>query len=424
MEKELQTINGIKIYDYRNKKIGSFALSLFLKRGAMFDSEEESGTAHLFEHAVFRHLNHLYSGNLYKKLDSSGLAIDAVTTYHYIQFEITGAAAHFSEAAKILTDIFLPFSFGKNELDPEKDRVKAEIRENGDSTSLGTFCDKIVWENGALSQSISGTAKTVNGIGIKKLSNLQKEMLSAENVFFYAAGNFSDQSLDELIALTEALTLKSSDPVECVVSAPANFGNRNREVHIKNSTYTCVQMCFDIPVSSRNLPALYLLYDIIFAGNTALMHDALSEQSGLIYSFNSGFDTYKNLSALYFSFDIRKDKLYRSIEESMKVFASVSENVEEYIKYALPEYTDNYAMTEDSPSKLTSIFGFESHILDLPYRSADERKSAFASVTAEDLRKLAKQIFRPECLTLTIKANKKTTDKERLRSYIDLLNRA
>ena len=48
MEKELQTINGIKIYDYRNKKIGSFALSLFLKRGAMFDSEEESGTAHLF----------------------------------------------------------------------------------------------------------------------------------------------------------------------------------------------------------------------------------------------------------------------------------------------------------------------------------------------------------------------------------------
>ena len=108
----------------------------------------------------------------------------------------------------------------------------------------------------------------------------------------------------------------------------------------------------------------------------------------------------------------------------MKVFASVSDNVEEYIKYAIPEYTDNYAMTEDSPSKLTSIFGFESHILDLPYRSAEERKKAFAAVTAEDLKKLAKQIFRPECLTLTLKATKKTTDKERLRSYVDLMHRA
>lgn len=423
MEKHLKAANGISIYEYRNQRIGGFSLSLFLKRGAMFEAEDECGSSHLFEHTVFRNINKDYEGNLYKKLDSLGLSMDAITTYHYVQFEISGAAAHFTDAVCILTSIFTPFKLTNAELKPEKERVKAEIRESGDATSLGCFCDKLVWENGALSRSISGTAGAVEKFGVTAMSKLQKKMLAPENVFVYAAGNYTDKDISFLVECLEINDVYHDEPLECTVPLPKRFGNRPREVFIKNSTYTMVQMCFDVPLPAENLPALYLMCDILFTGNTALIHDALSEKSGLIYGFTHCLDVYQNASTLYLTYEVRSDKLYKSVEEAMRVFATVGEKAHEYLCFAKPEYIDNYALIEDSPTGLTAKLAYEGHILGLPYRSAEERKNAFASVTADDIRDIAEAIFRPECLTLALKANKKKTDTEKLLKATELLKR-
>ena len=422
MEKTHITKNGITVYGYRNDRIGGFSLSLYVRHGAMFETEEDSGSSHLFEHMVFRHLNKLYGGNLYKKLDSLGLSFEAVTTYHYVHFELSGAASHFTDAAKIISDIFLPFTLTGAEIKPEKDRIKAEIRENGDATSLGYFCDRIVWENGSLARSISGSAKNVEKLGVTALRQLQKKMLTAENVFLYAAGNYTDSDMEALSALIEKVQFDHALPLECTVTLPKSFGNRPREVFVKNSVYTIVQMCFDVPLPSENLPALCLLCDMLFTGNTALIHDALSERSGLVYSFTNYLDIYKNASTVSLTYEVRSDKLYKSVEEAFKVFATVAENAEEYLKYALPEYTDNYVLVEDSTSGLTSKFAYEAHILGLPYRSAEERRNAYAAVTAEDIKRIARTVFRPENLTLTMKANKKNTNTEKLLKAIDILN--
>ena len=421
MEKTYKTANGINIYDYRNNRIGGFSLSLFFRRGAMFETESESGSSHLFEHMVFRHLNKLYGGNLYKKLDSLGLSLDAITTYHYVQFEFSGASSHFPDAAAILSDILLPFTFTNADIKPEKERVKAEIRESGDATSLGYFCDKLVWENGALSRSISGTAGTVEKLGVTALRSLREKFLTAENTFVYATGNYTDSDIKNLSTLLETHSLAKGEMLQCTADLPKSFGNRPREVFIKNGTYTMVQMCFDVPLSSEYLPSLYLMCDVLFTGNTALIHDALSEKSGLVYSFSHCLDVYKNASTLYLTYEVRSDKLYKSVEEALKVFATVGEKAEEYLKYALPEYTDNYALIEDAPSGLTAKFAYETHILGLTYKSAEERKNAFASVTAENIRKIAKIIFRPECLTLAMKSNKKKTDVQKLLDLTDIL---
>jgi len=423
MERTHKTANGINIYDYRNNRIGGFSLSLFFKRGSMFESEEENGSSHLFEHMVFRHLNKLYNGELYKKLDSLGLSMEAITTYHYVQFEFSGAGTHFRDAARILSDIFLPFTMTGAEIKPEKERIKAEIRENGDATSLGYFCDKLVWGNSSLARSISGTAKNVDKIGVNALKELQNKMLTAENIFIYAAGNYTDNDIISLISLLEAYSISHGDALDYTVALPESFGNRPHEVFIKNSVYTVVQASFDIPLPAEKYPALCLLSDMLFTGNTALIHDALSERSGLVYSFTNYLDIYKNASTVYLMYEVRSDKLYKSVEEAMRVFSTAGEKAEEYLKYALPEYTDNYALVEDSTSGLTSKFAFEAHVLDLPYRSAEERKNAFGAITPKEIREIADTVFRPECLTLALKAHKKNTDTEKLLNAVDILKR-
>ena len=258
-------------------------------------------------------------------------------------------------------------------------------------------------------------------LGVTALRSLREKFLTAENVFIYATGNYTDSDIKNLSTLLETHPLAKGEMLQCTADLPKSFGNRPREVFIKNGTYTMVQMCFDVPLSSEYLPSLYLMCDVLFTGNTALIHDALSEKSGLVYSFSHCLDVYKNASTLYLTYEVRSDKLYKSVEEALKVFATVGEKAEEYLKYALPEYTDNYALIEDAPSGLTAKFAYEKHILGLTYKSAEERKNAFASVTAENIRKIAKIIFRPECLTLAMKSNKKKTDVQKLLDLTDVL---
>ncbi|MBQ9115881.1 MAG: insulinase family protein [Clostridia bacterium] len=422
MEQTQYTKNGIPIYSYENPRLESFSLSLFLRAGAMYETEEENGSTHLFEHIVFRHLNELYGGELYKKLDSLGLTLDGSTSCNYVEFNLSGASAHFSDAVRILADIFLPFRFNASAIKAEKDRVKAEIYESGDSSSLHSFTEKIVWEGTALEGRVTGTPGNVSKMGVKRLKELQKKLLACENLFVYAAGGIDKNALTELVELLEKRGIYHAEPLSACAPVPAAFGKRPRTVHIKNSEYTYVRLCFDCHAGARELPELFLLGDILFGGNSSVIHDALSERTGLIYSFYSYVDVYENISEYSLSFEVRSDRLYRSVEEALKTFATVGDHVEEYISYALPEYVDNAVILRDSPSDITSKFAYETHVIGQSYKSIDERKNAFLAVTPEKLRALAQSTFRPENLTLAISASKKKTDIARLCSMIDLLD--
>lgn len=421
MEETFITENGIPIYYYPNNNISGFSLSLYLRAGSMFEAPNERGGTHFFEHAVFRHLNKLYNGELYKLIDSSGLSFDASTGVKYAEFNISGAAKHFPLAARILTDIFIPFDLNDSDLRPEKGRIKAEMREEDNTSSLEHFCTKAVWENTTLSNTVSGNARELDRIGVKKLKLLQKKLLSAENLFFYVSGAVSPSDVQKLSERLAELSVSHTIPLTNTAPIPIKFGAREQQLHVKNANYSAVRICFDCKATSKDLPKLYLLWDMLFSGETSILHDQLSEKKGLIYSFDGYVDTYDNLSLFSLNYEVRSDKLYRSIEQALGAFASVSELAYTHLPYVLPAYTDNAPLLEDSPTAISSTFGYEAHILGQSYRSVYERSNAFNSVSAESIARLANETFRPENITLALKTNKSKLDSEKIYSSINIL---
>lgn len=421
MERTYITKNQINIYYYPNSNVGSFSISLYLRAGSMFESDDQNGSTHFFEHIVFRHLNRIYDGKLYEILDSKGLSFEASTYVNYVEFNITGAAKHFQTAATILSDIFKPFELTEAELRPERGRVKAEMREEDSASSLEHFCASIVWKNTALANNVSGCAKNIDRLGVKKIKVLQKQLLSVGNVFFYVAGNVSEKSILELSELVSNNEIGSSEKNLYLAPLPKDFCARKRDIHIKNANYTAVKMCFDSPLTASSLPTLYLLWDILFGGETSVLHDRLSEKTGLIYSFNGYIDIYENLSSFSLNYEVRGDKLIQSVEQAFHAFSTVSELTEKHLKFVLPQYTDNAPLLKDDPSLITSTFGYECHILSQAYRSTEERSAAFIRVTPDALSKAAKATFRPENLSLTLKAPKSKVSIEKLSSLFDIL---
>lgn len=415
METTFYTKNGVAVHSYKNPKIASFAISLFIRAGSMYESDTENGFAHFFEHIVFRNINNIMNGRLYETLDRCGLYFNAATYVNYIEFTVSGASRHFEDAAKIISLVLSPFVLPTSEINVEKKRIKAEIRED-DESSLDRFSDGEVYKGTALARPITGKCPDVDGFGIKKLKAERKRFLTKENIFFYVGGCFKDKDIGLLSSLIEKNEIYSGETFSNVAPVPSGFGRRDCSVVVKNSAVTSVKLSFDVKNDGCTLPEIFCLTDALFAGESCPMYRELSENTGLIYSYDEALSCFENVSFLSVSYDVRADKLMKSLETVIKILAKAKIDAGRRLGLITPAYTDNAYIMLDSAETICSDFGYYNHILGCRYYSVSDRISAFSGLSEERITSLAQKVFIPDGLVIAIKGNKKKIDTEEIKA--------
>ena len=178
MERRTVCKNGIEIFDYKNPNIHGFFVSLFLRAGCMYESDSERGITHFLEHILVRNVNKLSDMNLYRTLDRCAMNFNASTYSEMVQFYVSGASRHFGKGIEILDKLFSPIALTKGEVDAERRRIKAEIRENDDKSSLSAFSSERVFSGTSLAFSITGTNKSVDSISAKRLEEYRKRVFT------------------------------------------------------------------------------------------------------------------------------------------------------------------------------------------------------------------------------------------------------
>ncbi len=420
MEKKLTADNEIDIYWYPNRQTHSFCLSLYVRAGVLYESEEENGITHFLEHVLFRNINHLMNGRMYREIDKLGLYFNGVTYKEFMQLYIIGAPEHFRQAADILLRAFEPVALPVSELETEKQRVKSEIREADEFKSLDYFAGTFVWEKTPLSRSILGSRGTVSRFSCRKIAAYQRNVLSPGNVFFYVTGNVTDEEIEYLARQAEKLSFAPDTGTETerrrnMAPVPERFGRRDGRIHVKNSSYCMIQFSYDLFAERFTGAELALLYDILFSGENSLMHQELSEKRGLIYSFSPALEKYCNIGRLCFTYEVARKDLLRSLQVVRESLSAVGTDMEERLSLVLPEYTDNAYMVYDDNENFNWQRVYESHIMGDKSRSIEETKAAFLQVSPDRLRAMAGEIFAADNLVLCIKGDRKRVDEEEIR---------
>lgn len=417
-EKEYQTAHGVPVYVLPSPHLHSFALSLYVRGGAIFEEAGCYGISHFIEHLVFRSINRYMDGALYKTLDRLGLSVEGVTYREFLQFTVTGAPAHFATAAKILALALAPLNLTKEDIDTERARIKAEIREEGERTSLDFFTDRILYGEGhPLSRTITGTAGDLNRMTAPLLKEQKEALFSRENLFFYLSGALPDGAVDTLLAETAGYSPKAGKAQKRALPLPDGYFQRNAAVHIKGSDKTLVRLSFDVDTARYTDAELTLLYDILFGdGEECFFHQALSERTGMIYAFRGYMDLYPRLGSIGVSYEIPAQGLVPSLSLALDAIRRTKTDSVCALPFVRAAYTDNAAFLLDDAQALGFNRAYERYILSLPYPTLRHRADAYASVTGERLSEIAKEIFRPENATLTLKSRR--ADKDALREML------
>jgi predicted Zn-dependent peptidase len=338
-----------------------------------------------------------------------------------VQFYMSGASRNFNHAASIFARLFSSIVLEKADIAAERKRIKAEIRESDEKNSLLTFTNGITHKGTSLEGSIVGTNPVIDKITKRRLEEYRKEVFTANNVFVYVTGNFTDDDLSKLSEEIEKYAIEIGVERENFAPVPENFGKRPNEVYIKNADFTMVRFTFDLDMQKLGVPETDLLYDILLSGYASKFFIEMSEDRGLFYDINGALERYRNIGEIYFYYEVKEQDVYEAIKITVDILNGIKKNLLDEASLMKAPYVDNAYNLFDDNREFNFTFAYDRHIMKLPYASLDERIEAYKAVTPERIREAACEIFRPENLTLTLKGKKKKIDSERIENIIEAL---
>ncbi len=422
MEKKYMTDKGVEVYAYKNPSLHGFLISLFVRAGSMFETPENNGITHFFEHVAIRNVNKLMDGDLYSELDRLGVEFNASTYYEMVQFYVSGASDSFAFGADALCRILSPIVLTRSEIDSERKRIKAEIREGNDKSSLVNFSSGIVHEGTSLALPITGSVTSVNNITLARLEEHRKSITVKENIFFYVTGSFTDEDISTLFECIDKHDIGSGKRNENMAPVPHNFLKRDASIAVKSSDYAMVRFTFDLDMSLLSVPETDLIYDILLSGYNSRFFIEMSEVRGLFYDLGGSVEHYRNLGELYFSYELRERDIYEAVRLTVDILKDLKSTLLDERNCMKRGYVDNAYMLLDDSRELGFTMAYDNHIMELGYDGIDSRIEAYRGVTPEHIRAAACRIFRSENLTLTLKGNKKKIDTEKLKQIIRTLD--
>ncbi|MCQ4637269.1 insulinase family protein [Anaerovorax odorimutans] len=423
MEQKFVTKNHVEIFSYPGQHLHSFCIGLYLKAGSMYETEEENGVTHFLEHVVIRNINWLMDGQLYPYLDRLGLMFNACTYKEFVQFEITGASKHIREAIDVFVKLFEAIDLPAAEIDIERKRIKAEIREDDERGSLGYFTNEIVWNGTSLVRPITGKSTGLDKMGKGTLRRAHEECFVSNNLFFYVTGRADEADIRYLADAVENCHIKTSSVERTnMAPVPKDFFLRQGRLAIKKSSDTVVRFSFDIDSRKYSQAAYMLLYDILFDCENSKIHQALSEQSGYIYSFDPGLEQYSNIGSLYFQYEVQPLRLLDSVRIVMELFCELKKGIRDELDYVKAVYIDNSELILDHASNLNWTQAYEAHILGHTCSDLAKRREEFICVTPEDIVRLAREIFALNNLTVTVKGKKTKKLEREMREILQQLD--
>ena len=409
------------VYGYKNPNSNSFFLSLFLRAGAMYGDEGIGGITHFLEHIMIRNIDKTMGGALYSTLDKYGIEFNASTYSEMVQFYISGAKDKIDVARKIMMKIFSPIVLSPEEIKREGERIKAEIRENDERSSLATFTSAAVYEGTPLEKTITGTASDISRITKSRLEEYRKRVFTSDNIFFYLTGSFDDGVAEKIAKESAALAEKGGLCHENTAKVPKDFFNRSYDVKIKNADYTMLRMTFDMDMSKYSMAECDILYDMLLGGYNSRFYIELSERRGLCYDVSGAMERYKNIGTFTFSVELKQKDIYEALKIIIDELKSIKSRAADEDSLMKAGYVDNAYMLYDDARELNFTFAYDNHIMDEGYLSLDERRARYAAVTPEKIRAAAAEIFKKKNLTLTMKGRRRAIDASRIKEILEML---
>lgn len=407
--------NQLEIIGEKNIKINKVSMSISFHGGPLYEKKEQLGISNLLKRMLFRNLNGLSQGEIYKRIEKIGGKLKGKVYKNFISFSLTVSPKYFLKGFNIMKEFFGESDWSEKDLEKEKKYILKEMEnkeESFEESLINYYGNKSI-----LALDTIGTPSSVKAISLKELKEFKKLLIQPKNCTFIITGHFFNTEYErierELLAIPNTSGSKAPKANKIVIK---NFENRDRCNHLIKTKKNLldVGLIFDVNTSKYSIYDVKLINKFIGKGYASKLSEKIREELGLTDRIYTKFYFNKDFGRLMIISSFEKANLLAGIEAIAKELKDFSKNIdEEDIDSALVYLTDNRKWLLDDPEALSKDFLFDKYN-DEQVVSIDESIEKYGQVGVKYLKYAVKKIFVSSNLSLVVAYDGKVVKRKDL----------
>jgi predicted Zn-dependent peptidase len=400
--------NGLLVLTESIPHVRSVSMGVWIASGSRDEPLELNGISHFVEHMVFKGTTTRDARQFAREVDSIGGNLDAFTSKENICFNIKVLDENVAPALELLSDLVLHPTFTPEDISREQGVILEEIKMDEDSPDYlvhETFTQKF-WKGNGLGRPTLGTVKSVSSFTQPTVFDFYNSRFTPRNMVFSAAGHLDhDRFVAQVGERFSGLAASTGTPF-AKLPAPATFANITLK---RKKSLEQVQLCLGVPAPPVDSPtryAVYLLNSMLGGGMSSRLFQTIREDRGLAYSIYAETSPFRDTGALSIYAGTSAAKIAEVLRLTLAELRRLKEDTvpEAELKRAKDQLKSNIVLgLESSSSRMSNLARQEMYFK--RFFSVDEIVSAVEAVTAADILSLARQLFRPEAIALTVLGN-------------------
>ncbi|HWJ51673.1 MAG TPA: pitrilysin family protein [Solirubrobacteraceae bacterium] len=407
-EHQITTLDsGVRVVTERVPSVRSVALGFWIATGSVSEHEEQAGISHLLEHMLFRGTETYGSEEIDQIFDSMGAEINAGTDKEATSLYTRVLDRHLDHAFAVMSDMVWHPGFG--ELDAEREVVLEEIAMYEDDPQDRVFdvLGKAIFGTHPLGRPVIGTAQVVGSVTREQLARFHSERYLPGDIVIAAAGSVDHDELVQMARVVEAARVHKDAPssVEDLTQVAhrqhPDFQRRVRFLTKDTEQYHVCVGGAGIGREDERRFALRVLEGVLGGTSSSRLFQEIRERRGLAYSVFSYSNLYAHTGEVGLYVGTRPENL----TEALAVVAQELERCvedpasEEELNRSRENLKGRVVLALESTGARMSRLG-SSVMNGLPILSVNDMIERIDSVTIEQVRELAAQLFTPEHLSV------------------------
>jgi predicted Zn-dependent peptidase len=398
--------NGVVVITEPMEQVRSVSVGIWVRTGSRREPSRVNGITHFIEHMVFKGTERRSAEQIAREVDSVGGMLDAFTSKEMICFNTKVLDEHLPLAFDVLADLVLRPRFDREDIEKEKGVILEEIKMDQDNPDylVHEIFTQGFWRGHGLGLPILGTPKTVRGFDRSAVTGCYRDWFAPQNLVITAAGHLQHQQLLDLVH-KEFAGLQAGGAVASE-KAPRTTAHitlkKKRELE---QAHVCLGVAA-YPMAHEKRFAIALLNNILGGGMSSRLFQNIREKRGLAYAVYSDVSPYRDTGLLSIYVGTALKTVPEVVGLVMAEFRDLKQNpvpaeelrrAKDYLKGSLMLSLESTSARMSNLARQELYFGH--------FFTMDELLASIEQVTAEEVQRIACELFEPRQIAATLLGN-------------------
>lgn len=398
--------NGLRIILAPMKGSRTATAIVMSGTGSRYETARENGLAHFLEHMFFKGTKRRPNAKaISEELDALGSHYNAFTGKDRTAYWAKTSAANLDQALDVVTDIFLNSTLPQKEIEKERGAVIQEIDmyEDMPMRTIDNVFDALLFgDEHPLGRTILGPKENIRSFTRAQFAEYRARHYGPTSTVVCVAGSFDEKRVLAKIEKTFGGLRPSpaSSPVrfEGVPTAP--------RARIKEKKTDQTQLMVGVPAypyGHKDEYPLAVLASLLGGGMSSRLFTEVREKRGLAYSVHAWVDKYPDTGYLAVQAGVEHAKLEEALRVIVEEFGKVAKKAPDAkeLRKVKSYMTGTQTLALESSDSIAE-HAASSLIHVGRVRTLEEMNAGILKVTAKDVQRVAKDVFRTERLVLAV----------------------